>query len=165
MAVKREPADHVSRSYTGKRGHGVESGWSLGPLQPPTPEPLPQTTESVRISNLGCFHFHTPTRQWGQRDLRTSGSVFWAMMGKASSATQTGPHPTPSPSPHRKAVSRLSVGGRTQHLRFSGVSRAPALETQLCVSFSRDKVWGHLYEMPRILKFIKTESRMVFARS
>ena len=114
MAVEREPADHVSRSYTEKRGRGVESGWSLGPRQPPTPEPLPQTPESVRISNLGCFHFHTPTRQWGQRGLRTSGSVSWAMMGKASSATQIGPHPTPSPSPRRKAAECWGVGLSTR---------------------------------------------------
>lgn len=81
---------------------------------------------------------------------------------------RTSPH-TPAPLPKQR---RLNVGagrerGRTRHSRFSGVSRASALETQLCVWFShsRDKVWGHLYEMPRILKFIETESGMVFARS
>lgn len=140
----------------------------LGPLQPPTPEPLPQTTESVRISNLGRFHFHNPLRQWGVRGLRTSGSVSWAVMGKASSATQIGPHPTRQCLPPHKGSWIGGGGGRQDSaLQVQWGVRASALETQLCVWFShsRDEVWGHLYEMPRILKFIETESGMVFGRS
>ena len=75
--------------------------------------------------------------------------------------------PAPLPTQRQLNVGRGREGGRTRHSRFSGVSRASALETQLSVWFShsRDEVWGHLYEMPRILKFIETESGMVFARS
>lgn len=120
----------VSRSHT-EEGRDAELGGGRGGPQsppgaaqrptPPTPEPLPQATGSIGVSNLGRFHLHDPQATGSEQSnfrLHLRGSDGAGILGPPDRTP-----PAPRASPHTQVAGR--GGERTPPSRFSGVSGAP----------------------------------------
>lgn len=164
------------RSYTEKRGRGVESGWSIGRVPSPSWDPCSPQPQSPcpKPRNLSGFLTWGVSTSTTPQAMGSEGSEnFWLRFlgrdgdGILSHPDRTSSYPPAPPHTQRQLNWRRGGGRQYSALQVQWGVRASALETQLCVWFShsRDEVWGHLYEMPRILKCIETESGMVFGRS